>query len=160
MESRIQSQLDPLDLSILAELQQDARIAFSRLAEKLKVSNSLVHQRVRRLRESGILKDASFEISPESMGFETCAYCQIMIDHPRYMDSVIDALREIPEIVECVNIAGRYAIMVKVYTYHNRHLRDVVYEKIQPIEGVEGTNTVVSFETPFRRGLALNIDIP
>lgn len=157
MYAELKNQFDPLDIEIMTELTKDARIPFAQLAQQLKVSNSLIHQRVKKLKEAGVLKKAVFLVSPDQLGYETCAFVHIMITHARHMDDVIQGLRQIPEIVECVNIAGRYAIMVKVYAVNNYHLRDVVYEKIQPIEGVEGTNTVVSFETPFTRGVALQI---
>ena len=158
MYTELKNQFDPLDIEIMSELTQDARIPFSQLAQKLKVSNSLIHQRVRKLKEAGVLTEAVFLVSPEKLGYETCAFVQIMIAHAKHMQEVIAQLAEIPEIVECVNIAGRYAIMVKVYAINNYHLRDVVYEKIQGIEGVEGTNTVVSFETPFIRGVPVRVE--
>jgi Lrp/AsnC family transcriptional regulator for asnA, asnC and gidA len=150
-----ESQFDSLDFRIVDALTQDARIAFSRLAEKLNVSNSLIHQRVRKLREAGLLGDAVFKVAPESLGYETSAYCQIILAHARYLRPVVQALGRIPHVVECVNIAGRYAVMVKIYAVNNSHLRDIVYEQIQSIDGVEGTNTVVSFETAFSRGVPI-----
>ncbi|MEM7367761.1 MAG: Lrp/AsnC ligand binding domain-containing protein [Bacteroidota bacterium] len=158
MYTELKNQFDPLDIDIMRELTKDARIPFSQLAQKLKISNSLVHQRVRKLKEAGVLKEAVFLLNADKLGYETCAFVQIMLTHAKHMQDVIVELEKIPEIVECVNIAGRYAIMVKVYAINNYHLRDVVYEKIQGIEGVEGTNTVVSFETPFIRGVPLEIE--
>ena len=64
-------------------------------------------------------------------------------------------LKEIPEIVECINIAGRYALIVKIYAKNNRHLRDVIYEKIQQIDGVQETNTIILFERAFVRNIPL-----
>ncbi len=80
-----------------------------------------------------------------------------MLDNSKVHRKVEEELSEIPEIVECVNIAGRYAILVKIFARDNRHLRDVIYEKIQPIDGVEGTNTTMSFETAFVRTVPIEI---
>lgn len=157
MFTQLKNQLDPLDRDILEALTEDARIPFTQLAEQLKVSNSLIHQRVRKLREAGVLREAVFLLNPDKLGYETCAFTQIILNHVRDMQPVLEALEKIPEIVECVNIAGRYAIMVKIYAVNNQHLRDVVYEKIQGIEGVEGTNTVVAFETSFSREVPLRL---
>jgi len=155
VEHVLKNQLDATDRRILQELTIDARQPFSKIAEKLKVSNSLVHQRVKKLKEVGILGDASFRVNPESLGFETCAFVQIRIRQAKFMKSVVEKLTSVREIVECANIAGRFAIIVKIYAANNSHLRDVVYESIQNIDGVEETNTVVSFETNFIR----NIDV-
>ncbi|MEL6970559.1 MAG: AsnC family transcriptional regulator, partial [Bacteroidota bacterium] len=56
----MENQLDPIDHRILRELTQDARLPFTKLAQKLNVSNTLVHQRVRKLREAGILQQAVY----------------------------------------------------------------------------------------------------
>lgn len=151
----MENQLDPIDHRILRELTQDARIPFTQLAKKLKVSNTLVHQRVRKLREAGILKQAVYQLNAWELGFQTSAFTQIMLKEAVHHREVERELEKIPEIVECVNIAGRYAILVKVYATDNRHLRDVIYEKILAIEGVEGTNTTIAFETAFSRGIPM-----
>ncbi|MEL7220929.1 MAG: Lrp/AsnC family transcriptional regulator [Bacteroidota bacterium] len=150
-----QDQLDPIDRRILRELTQDARIPFTQLAKKLRVSNTLVHQRVKKLKENGIITEAVYLVDPWKLGYHTSAYAQIMLAHAKYHREVEKELAKIPEIVECVNIAGRYALIVKIYATNNRHLRDIIYERIQPIEGVEGTNTTISFETAFNRAMPM-----
>ena len=149
--------LDAFDERIITELTQDARIPMIQLATKLKVSNTFVHQRIRKLKEYGILENATYRLSPWSLGYQSSAYTQIMLTNSKLHRQVEEELSKIPEIVECVNISGRYALLVKIYAVNNRDLRDVIYEKIQPIEGVEGTNTTISFETAFRRNVPLLI---
>lgn len=160
MYKRLNNQFDPLDIEIMEWLTQDARTPFAQIAQQLRVSNSLVHQRVKKLKASGVLKDPVFQVSPGKLGYETCAFTQIMLEEAHYLDEVLGALARIPEIVECVNIAGRYAVMVKIYAVNNRHLRDIIYEKILSISGVQETNTIVSFETAFLRGVPLTLDPP
>lgn len=149
-------QLDPIDLRIIEELTIDARISFVKLAEKLNVSNTLIHQRIRKLKEAKILNRATFLLDPQEIGYETSAYTQLFLTNSKYHRDVETALKDIPEIVECVNIAGRYAIMVRIFARNNMHLREVIYEKIHPLEGVEGTNTIMVFETAFSRQLPLS----
>ena len=153
----LKNNFDAIDIRILSELSSNARMPFSVLAKKLNVSNSLIHQRVKRLEEMNVLKNAVYLLDSEMIGYEAFAYTQIMVTHAKYLPLVISTLEKIKEIVECVNIAGRYALMVKIYAINNRHLRDVIYEKIQTIEGIEGTNTLMSFETSFRRTVSLDI---
>lgn len=159
MEKHIlKNNFDAIDIRILSELSSNARVPFSELAKKLNVSNSLIHQRVKRLEEIGVLEQAVYLLDSDKLGYEAFAYTQIMITHAKHLPFIISALEEINEIVECVNIAGRYALMVKIFAINNRHLRDVIYEKIQVIEGVEGTNTLMSFETAFRRTVSLEVN--
>ena len=152
---RLNNQLDALDTRIINELTVNARIGYSQLAKNLNVSNSLVHQRIKKLEESGVLGEAQYRLSPDKLGYETCAFTQIIIGESKFLYSIIHELESVPEIVECVNIVGRYAIMVKIYAVNNTHLRDIVYEKIQSIQGVTETNTLVTFETNFMRSLKL-----
>ena len=153
-----QNQLDPIDLRILNELTEDARIPYSSLAKKLKISNTLVHQRIKKLTGAGIIKKAKYLISPWKLGFQTSAYTQIMLTDSKMLKKVEVKLSTIKEIVECVNISGRYALMVKIFARNNRHLRDVIYEGIHTIDEVEGTNTTISFETAFSRNVPLDLE--
>lgn len=150
-----ENQLDPIDHLILNELTLDARISFVQLAKKLSVSNTLIHQRVRKMKAAGIMQNATFRLDPWKLGYETCAYTQIMLANPKLHRQVESELEKIPEIVECVNTAGRYALLLKIYARNNQHLRDIIYERILPIEGIEGTNSTISFETAFIRNVPL-----
>ncbi len=150
-KSTLENQFDALDRRIIKELSDNSRIVFSQLAEKLNVSNSLVHQRVKKLEESGVFVKPIYQLDEMVLGYETSAFIQIMVTHVDYLDKVIEALKKIPEVVECFNVAGRYAIMVKIFTINNAHLRDILYDRIQTIKGVEATNTIFCFKTQFRR---------
>jgi Lrp/AsnC family transcriptional regulator for asnA, asnC and gidA len=153
----MENQIDPIDIRILSELTQDAEIPFVQLAKKLKVSNTLIHQRVKKLKEKGILRKARYEIDSYKVGFQTSAYTQIRLENNKYHSRIEDKLKQIPEIVECVNISGPYALLVKILAKNNRHLRDIIYDKILEIDGVENTNSTFSFETAFRRSLPVDL---
>ena len=160
MYTELKNQFDPLDIEIMEALQENARIPFTQLADQLKVSNSFVHQRVRKLRAAKVLRDPIFPLRAGPLGYETCAFTMILLKEASYLYPAVNELKKIPEIVECNNISGRYAIMVKIYAVNNNHLRDVVYDKIQAIDGIEGTNTFISFETAFSRDVPLRLEGP
>ena len=155
----LENQIDPIDLRIMKELTFDATITFVKLAKKLKVSNTLVHQRIKKLKDAGILKYATYHLDPWKLGYQTSAYTQIMLTDSKLHRQVEASLKKIPEIVECVNIVGNYALMVRIFAKHNQHLRDVIYEKVHTIEGIDGTNTTVCFETAFSRDVSLELDL-
>jgi Lrp/AsnC family transcriptional regulator for asnA, asnC and gidA len=154
----LENQIDPIDLRIMKELTFDATISFVKLAKKLKVSNTLVHQRIKKLKDAGILKYATYHLDPWKLGYQTSAYTQIMLTDSKLHRQVEASLKEIPEIVECVNIVGRYALIVRIFAKNNQHLRNVIYEKVHTIEGIEGTNTTMCFETAFSRDVPLKLD--
>ncbi len=149
------NQLDSLDLEILRKLTKDARIPYSQLAKNLKISNSLAHQRINRLKKIGVLKSAHFEIDPEVLGYTTIAITGIALKESRYVDQVVSALKQIPEVVECLNVTGKFALQVKTYAFNNDHFRSILYEKIHPIKGIEETDTSIAFNAGFSRNVPL-----
>lgn len=146
-----ENQIDSTDLRIIEALAADGRIAYSTLADQIGSSNTLVHQRVKKLRDVGILTQPVFLISPEKSGYDTCAFVLIIATEAGMINPIIEALKQIPEVVSCVSIMGRYDLMVRIYAVNNRHLQDIVHDKLQSIPGVEGTNTMVAFEVSFER---------
>jgi Lrp/AsnC family transcriptional regulator for asnA, asnC and gidA len=146
-----ENQIDSTDLRIIEALTADGRIAYSTLADQIGSSNTLVHQRVKKLRDIGVLKQPVFLVSPEKSGYDTCAFVLIIATESNMINPIIESLKTIPEVVSCVSIMGRYDLMVRIYAVNNRHLQDIVHDKLQSIPGVEGTNTMVAFEVSFER---------
>ena len=151
MNQAIENQIDSTDVRIIEALIDDGRLAYSALAEEIGSSNTLVHQRVRKLKEIGILTRPTFLVSPEHAGYDTCAFVLIIVREAKQINDVIEALKEIPEVVSCVSIMGRYDLMVRLYAVNNRHLQDIVHDKLQAIPQIESTNTMVAFEVSFER---------
>ena len=93
--------LDSLDKKILHLIAEDARIPFLEVARACNVSGAAIHQRIQKLTSLGILKGSQFVIDPEKIGYETCAYIGLFLKNPEKFDEVVEALRQIPEVVEC-----------------------------------------------------------
>ena len=72
------------------------------------------------------------------------------------MREVIEDLKMIDEIVECHITTGSYALLIKLYAKDNTDLLRILNQSIQNIEGVAGTETLISLEMAFDR----NIRIP
>ncbi|MEO6130496.1 MAG: Lrp/AsnC family transcriptional regulator [Saprospiraceae bacterium] len=151
MNQPLENQIDSTDIRIIESLMEDGRVAYSTLAEQIGSSNTLVHQRVRKLKELGILTKPVYLISPEHIGYDTCAFVLIIVREANQINEVIEALKRIPEVVSCVSIMGRYDLMARLYAVNNRHLQDLVHDKLQAIPQIESTNTMVAFEVSFER---------
>jgi len=147
----LENQIDSTDLRILDAVMEDGRIAYSTLADQIGTSNTLIHQRIKKMRDAGILTKPVYLVSPEKSGYDTCAFVLIIAKEASDIRSIIEALKLIAEVVSCISIMGRYDLMVRIYAVNNRHLQDIVHDKIQSITGVEGTNTMVAFEVSFER---------
>jgi Lrp/AsnC family transcriptional regulator for asnA, asnC and gidA len=143
--------IDQLDEKILKLITKNARIPFLEVARECGVSGAAIHQRVQRLFNIGVLTGSEFIVNPQKLGYNTCAYMGIYLEKAKFHTQVVAAMREIPEIVECHYTTGQYAIFIKIQTKTNKHLKKIIDEKLQEIEGIARTETFVSLEMDFKR---------
>ncbi len=144
-------EIDELDEKILKLITKNARIPFLEVARECGVSGAAIHQRVQRLLNIGIVKGSEFVVSPTKLGYNTCAYMGVHLDKAKYHRQVVEALRKIPEIVECHYTTGSYAVFIKIQTKTNKHLKRLIDEELQEIEGIARTETFMSLEMDFKR---------
>lgn len=147
--------LDALDKKILKLIQNDARIPFLEVARACNVSGAAIHQRIQKLTSVGILKGSQFIIEPEKIGYETCAYVGLYLKDPEKFDSVVDKLRQIPEVTECHYTTGGYDMFIKIYARNNHHLLNIIHDKLQPL-GLSRSETIVSFNAVIDRQLPID----
>ncbi|MGB1270020.1 MAG: Lrp/AsnC family transcriptional regulator [Flavobacteriaceae bacterium] len=149
------SQLDYIDQQILRALKADARKAFSKIADELKISNSLVHQRIKKMKDDGIILKADLVLDEIKIGYNTKSYVGIRLKEAQFADKVVEALKKIDEVTECNYVSGKYAIFVLIYAKDNDHLRSVLYDKVHEIDGVGGTESFICFTTNFDRSVPI-----
>ncbi len=143
-------QLDALDKKILRLVAEDARIPFLEVARVCNVSGAAIHQRVQKLVNLGVVKGSRFIVDPEKIGYETCAYIGLYLREPEKFDEVVEALRKIPEIVECHYTTGDFDMFIKLYAHNNHHLLDIIHDKLQPL-GLSRSETIISFNSAIDR---------
>ena len=95
-------------------------------------------------------------IDTYKVGFQTCAYIGITLSDVKLFPSVVEELKKIPEIVECHYATGKYSMFVKIYAKDNRHLLQIILERMTPIKGIAHTETFqISLDEMFRRQLSV-----
>ena len=146
--------LDALDKKILELVIADARIPFLEVARACNVSGAAIHQRIQKLTNIGILKVSQFNIDPEKIGYETCAFIGLYLKDPEKFDDVVEELRKIPEVVECHYTTGGYDMFIKLYAYNNHHLLNVIHDKLQPL-GLSRSETIISFNEAINRPITI-----
>lgn len=150
--------LDSLDKKILKLIAEDARMPFLEVARVCNVSGAAIHQRIQKLSNQGVLKGSKFNIDPEKIGYETCAFIGINLKHPENFDEVVEKLKRIPEIVECHYTTGDYDMFMKIYALNNHHLLNIIHDNLQPL-GLSRSETIIPFNSAFCRQLPI-IDTP
>lgn len=143
--------IDELDEKILKLITQNARIPFLEVARECGVSGAAIHQRVQRLFNIGVVTGSEFIVSPQKLGYNTCAYMGIYLEKAKFHTQVVEALRKIPEVVECHYVTGQYAIFIKIQTKTNRHLKELIDKELQDVEGIARSETFISLEMDFKR---------
>lgn len=148
-----ESIIDDLDRKILSLITKNARIPYLEVARECNVSGAAIHQRIQKLSKLGVVTGSEFILSPQKIGYTTCAFMGIFLEKASLYESVVKQLREIPEIVECHYTTGNYSIFVKLQTKTNEHLKDILSGKLQAIDGILRTETFISLEERFKRQL-------
>ena len=150
-------QLDELDEKILKMIIADARIAFLEVARVCNVSGAAIHQRIQKLIALGVINGSEYILDNAKIGYETCAYIGIFLKSPGQFPAVTEALKKVPEVVECHYTTGQYDLFIKIYAKNNRHLLSIIHNKLQPL-GLARTETIISFKEAFKRQIPINLE--
>ncbi|MGX1928462.1 Lrp/AsnC ligand binding domain-containing protein [Flagellimonas sp. 2504JD4-2] len=136
--------IDGIDKKILRYLMEDARRPILEIARNIGISGAAIHQRLRKLENSGLLSGSKFVINPKVLGYTTMAYIGIFLDKAMSNPKAVKELEKIPEVLECHYTTGNWSILIKVLCKDNEHLMHVLNKRIQQIEGVSRTETFIS----------------
>ena len=150
--------IDKLDKKILSILSLNARMPFKDVAAECGVSRAAIHQRVQRLVEDGVITGSGFDVNPKAIGYSTCTYVGIRLERGNMYKKVIDEVACIPEIVECHFTTGPYTMLIKLYARDNEQLMDLLNNKLQAIQGVVSTETLISLEQSLKREIQVIVD--
>jgi Lrp/AsnC family transcriptional regulator len=108
--------LDDLDRKILRELQRDAGQSLDVIAKTVGSSKTPVWNRIRKMREAGVVGQQTVLLDPESLGFEACFFVLVRTSEHEagWQDKFLQVLRERPEVLEAHRLAGEIDYILKV----------------------------------------------
>lgn len=149
------SEIDNLDLKILSILIDDAKTPYTEIAKRLFVSGGTIHVRMKKLEKLGVVAKQQLHVNYESLGYDVTAFLGIYLNRSSLYDDVISGLNKIPEVVGAHYTTGTYGMFVKIVCRDTNHLREVLHDKIQKIEGIQRTETLISLEESIDRPLQL-----
>lgn len=146
-----QIELDGIDKLILNELMENANAPVSGMAKKVGITPTAIHQRIKKLEQSGLIDATKSIINPSFLGYSTMAFAGVFMDKSSSYTAVVKALSEIPEVIEAHFTTGNYGIFLKLQCKDNSDLMNVLNKKIQQIDGVIRTETIISLEQTLSR---------
>ncbi|WP_327010821.1 Lrp/AsnC family transcriptional regulator [Dactylosporangium sp. NBC_01737] len=108
--------MEETDRAIVAALAVDGRLSYTDLAERVGLSVSAVHQRVRRLEQRGVIKGYAARLDHDAIGLPLTAFVAIRPIDPSQPDDAPDRLAKLPQIESCYSVAGDdfYLLLVRV----------------------------------------------
>ncbi len=134
-------EIDRFDRQILQVLQQEGRITNQELADRIGLSPSPCLRRVRTLEESGIITSYRAMVDAKTLGLSLMALIQISMDQhtPERFNHFETAIKEIPEVLECLMITGQSAdYQLKVVAKDMESYQELLLNRITRIKGVAG----------------------
>lgn len=149
--------IDNVDLKILEILMQDAKKPYTEVAKKAFVSGGTVHVRMSKMEEAGIVEKTTLKVNYGKLGYDITAFIGIFLQKSALYEQVMTALKTIPEVVSIHYTTGNYSMFVKIHCKDTNHLKVVLHDKIQQIEGIERTETMISLEESLDRSLNLTL---
>ena len=147
--------IDKLDKEILSILMKDAKVPYTEIAQRLIVSAGTIHVRMKRMEKLGIVKGATLVLDPAKMGYDMMAFIGIYLVKGSAYNEVIEEIDKIPEIVEAHYTTGEYSIFAKIISRNTVHLREVINDKIQTINGIMRTETIISLSESIRKQIPI-----
>jgi Lrp/AsnC family transcriptional regulator, leucine-responsive regulatory protein len=139
--------LEPIDQAIARELASDGRCSFTDLADRVGLSVSAVHQRVRRLEQRGVIQGYTARLDADAIGLPLTALISLTPIDPAAPDDYPQRLESIREIESCYSVAGDESYVLLVRVESPTRLEDLL-RRIREAAKVS-TRTTVVLSTPY-----------
>lgn len=136
--------LDQKDLNILALLQQNARMTVKDIADKIHLSTTPVHERIKRMEASGVIKQYATLVDPAKVKKGLIAICYVRLkEHNKTAGTkFIKAINSMNEVIECYNISGEFDFMLKVVSEDMNAYHDFHVNKLSQVENMGHVQSV------------------
>lgn len=138
--------MDGIDYKILKILQENARETASNIGKKIHLSVSAVIERIKKMEETGVIRDYTIIVDEKKTGNATTALMEVSLEHPRYAEAFAKEIQEMDSIVSCYYKTGNFDLLLKIVCHSNEELVDI-HSQIMNLEGVSGTRTETVLKT-------------
>lgn len=152
-------EIDNTDIQILNILMENAFTPYTEIGKKLFISAGTVHVRMNKLEKLGIVKPPQLQLDLSKLGMDVTAFIGIYLIRSDMYDKVVNQLKKIDEVLSCNYTTGNYSLFLKIVCRDTQHLRIVLHDKIQKIEGISRTETLISLEESFNRPMRIKENI-
>ncbi|MHB1172128.1 MAG: Lrp/AsnC family transcriptional regulator [Lacisediminihabitans sp.] len=138
--------IDSLDAALVELLTAEPRIGVFEASRRLGVARGTVQARLDRLQRAGVIRDFAPTIEPTALGYPVMAFITAEIAQGQRDGSVVQHLRDIPEVLEVHTITGQGDLMIRVVARSNTDLQRVIDDLVSD-PNITRTSTVIVLET-------------
>ena len=140
--------MDKLDRSILSLLEADARLTYSDIGKRVGLAASSVHDRVRKLERSGVVKGYRAEIDFDKVDLPITSFVSLAL-RPTSPNDIPAKVSEFPLVESCYSVAGDNSYVLIVRAPSTRALEELLDALRAKVEVV--TKSTIVLSTPFER---------
>ena len=143
--------LDATDRRILAALQREGRLSNADLAERINLSPSACHRRVKRLEEDGVIRDYAAMLDPRAVGRAATVFVEVTLtsQSDEILDAFEKAIARVPDVLECHLMAGTADYLVKVAAEDSDDYARIHRQHLTRLPGVAQMHSSFALRTVF-----------
>lgn len=146
-DSKATELFDEQDRILIERLTHDARLSWAELAVELGLSAPAVAERVKRLRQRGIIRGFHAILDPPALGLHLTAFIAVTLTHPRDRAAFLKVIRKQGEVKEAHHLAGEDDYLLKVHCRDTTHLEHFLTDILKSVPGVQRTRTSIVLGT-------------
>ncbi|MCX6768100.1 MAG: Lrp/AsnC family transcriptional regulator [Candidatus Micrarchaeota archaeon] len=139
--------LDDKDLSLLEELEKNSRLSEKKLSRKTNIPVTTVHNRLNKLRESGVVRGYGVRLDYAKLGKPLTAYVLVKAASQVDQKDLLDSISKLPPVYETAMITGEFDILFKARVASMDELNRLVVQGLRKNRSVSETRTMISYET-------------
>jgi len=139
--------IDENDRIILTRLTEDARVSWAELAQEMGLSAPAVAERVKRLKQRGLIRGFHAVLDPPTLGLSLTAFIAVTLNHPRNRGGFLKTVRKQGEVKEAHHMAGEDDYLLKVHCRDTSHLEHFLTNILKAVAGVQRTRTSIVLGT-------------
>ena len=126
MTLEIEKLLDDTGWQLLRALQQNARLSYSELGQRVGLSSPAVAERIRRMEDAGIISGYHVELNRSKLGYPITAIIRMSTSPGDQCTRFATFVQEIPEVLECYRVTGSDSLIMKVMASSVEHLESLI----------------------------------
>jgi len=147
----VRSRLSPVALALVLALVSPLGAQSPDPPPRASVAPATVHERLAKLRRSGVVQGFSVRLNAGVLGYTVTALIHLRTGLAEQVERTVADLRAIPEVEEVHVVTGEYDLAVKVRARDTAHLQDLLVGRIHRVAGFIRSATEVCLTTPLER---------